>query len=233
MSRHLIWLCRVPSWLVLIKKVKKLSQIYYCNHVSRKDRVEFNSELENITFTKPNPCPPFLLWLWVEILNFNANPAALIHLGSCPVNKYVKNIVYVALALWIHLPEPETGVLRQERRRFGRGLQRAAQTSVSQHVNLLINVNICIHRSIWVLLPVKKRRKHKLNLFQYSENLFRTFFRSRIEPLPNTDILHIVSSCSRFNELPFGPNSFPTKLNCKSQFKSCYNLVSFALCVLK
>lgn len=46
-----------------------------------------------------------------------------------------------------------------------------------------------------------------------------TFFLSRIEPRPNTDILHIVSSCNRFRELPFGPNSFPTKLNCKSQFQ--------------
>ena len=42
-----------------------------------------------------------------------------------------------------------------------------------------------------------------------------TFFLSRIEPRPNTDILHMVSSCKRFNELPLGPNSLPTKLNCK------------------
>ena len=36
-----------------------------------------------------------------------------------------------------------------------------------------------------------------------------------MEPLPSTAILVIVSSCSRFIELPFGPSSFPTKLNCK------------------
>lgn len=45
-------------------------------------------------------------------------------------------------------------------------------------------------------------------------SLSPTFFRSRIEPLPRTAILHIVSSCSRFSELPFGPRSLPTKLNC-------------------
>lgn len=43
--------------------------------------------------------------------------------------------------------------------------------------------------------------------------IVNTFFLSRIEPRPRTDILHIVSSCSRFKLLPFGPRSFPTKLN--------------------
>lgn len=43
---------------------------------------------------------------------------------------------------------------------------------------------------------------------------FLTFFRSRIDPLPRTAILHIVSSCSRLSEFPFGPSSLPTKLNC-------------------
>lgn len=41
-----------------------------------------------------------------------------------------------------------------------------------------------------------------------------TFFLSLMDPRPRTDILHIVSSCSLLSELPFGPNSFPTKLNC-------------------
>lgn len=48
-------------------------------------------------------------------------------------------------------------------------------------------------------------------LFNFSA--VNTFFLSRIEPRPKTDILHIVSSCSRFKLLPFGPRSFPTKLN--------------------
>lgn len=41
-----------------------------------------------------------------------------------------------------------------------------------------------------------------------------TFFLSFIEPRPKTAILHIVSSCNRFIELPFGPSNLPTKLNC-------------------
>ena len=36
-----------------------------------------------------------------------------------------------------------------------------------------------------------------------------------IDPLPSTAIFVIVSSWSRFIEFPFGPRSFPTKLNCK------------------
>lgn len=43
---------------------------------------------------------------------------------------------------------------------------------------------------------------------------FFTLCLSFIDPRPNTAILHIVSSCSLLRELPFGPNSFPTKLNC-------------------
>lgn len=74
----------------------------------------------------------------------------------------------------------------------------------------------------------KKWWKIKNWTFSFASKSFSvTFFRSRIEPRPNTDILHIVSSCSRFKELPFGPNSFPTKLNCKSQFRNNNNLVLF------
>lgn len=36
-----------------------------------------------------------------------------------------------------------------------------------------------------------------------------------MEPLPKIDILVIVSSCSLFNEFPFGPKSLPKKLNWK------------------
>lgn len=116
---------------------------------------------------------------------------------------------------------------------------------VSQHADPLINVNICIHRSTSVLLPARKWWKiERVNLFLSFPFFLRkslfvfTFFLSLIEPRPNTDILHIVSSCSRFKELPFGPNSFPTKLNCKSQFKNNNNLVLFLFffffhCVLK
>ncbi len=50
--------------------------------------------------------------------------------------------------------------------------------------------------------------------FRYcKQNLIRTFFLSFIEPRPRTAILHIVSSCNRFIEFPFGPSNFPTKLN--------------------
>jgi hypothetical protein len=45
----------------------------------------------------------------------------------------------------------------------------------------------------------------------------RTFCLSFMEPRPSTAILVIVSSWSRFMELPFGPNSFPTKLNCNKR----------------
>ena len=44
-----------------------------------------------------------------------------------------------------------------------------------------------------------------------------TFCLSLMEPLPSTAILVMVSSCSRFIEFPFGPSSFPTKLNCEQQ----------------
>lgn len=37
---------------------------------------------------------------------------------------------------------------------------------------------------------------------------------SRIDPLPKMAILVSVSSWSRLRELPLGPSSFPTKLNC-------------------
>lgn len=40
-----------------------------------------------------------------------------------------------------------------------------------------------------------------------------SFLRSRTDPRPKTAILHIVSSCRRFIELPLGPSSLPTKLN--------------------
>lgn len=46
---------------------------------------------------------------------------------------------------------------------------------------------------------------------------------SFIDPLPRTAILHIVSSCNRLSEFPFGPNSFPTKLNCKKKY-NCQKL---------
>lgn len=45
------------------------------------------------------------------------------------------------------------------------------------------------------------------------KKFIRTFFLSFIEPRPRTAILHIVSSCNRFIEFPFGPSNFPTKLN--------------------
>ena len=41
----------------------------------------------------------------------------------------------------------------------------------------------------------------------------RTCCLFRMDPRPKTAILVMVSSCSRFIELPFGPSSFPTKLN--------------------
>jgi hypothetical protein len=41
-----------------------------------------------------------------------------------------------------------------------------------------------------------------------------------MEPLPRIAILVIVSSCSLFRELPFGPSNFPTKLNWKERKKS-------------
>jgi len=45
-------------------------------------------------------------------------------------------------------------------------------------------------------------------------NLVLTFCLSLMEPLPRIAIFVIVSSCSLFRELPLGPSSFPTKLNC-------------------
>ena len=45
--------------------------------------------------------------------------------------------------------------------------------------------------------------------------MYFTFCLSLMEPLPKTAILVMVSSWSRFIELPFGPSNFPTKLNCK------------------
>lgn len=56
-------------------------------------------------------------------------------------------------------------------------------------------------------------------------SMTRTFLRSFIDPRPNTAILHIVSSCSLFIELPFGPSNLPTKLN----WFSC-NRISCAQC---
>lgn len=41
----------------------------------------------------------------------------------------------------------------------------------------------------------------------------RTLCLSFMDPLPNTAILHMVSSCSLLSEFPLGPSSLPTKLN--------------------
>lgn len=41
-----------------------------------------------------------------------------------------------------------------------------------------------------------------------------TFALSLIEPLPSTEILAPVSSCSLLMVFPWGPSIFPTKLNC-------------------
>lgn len=76
-------------------------------------------------------------------------------------------------SLWIYSPEPRSVWLLQERRRFGHGLLRAVQTFVSRRGGPLINVNICIHRSIWVLPPkvvVRLRREKKET--KIIENLF-------------------------------------------------------------
>lgn len=51
----------------------------------------------------------------------------------------------------------------------------------------------------------------------------RTLFRSFIEPRPKTAILHNVSSCRRLSELPLGPSSLPTKLNCGEWRKPRYS----------
>lgn len=45
---------------------------------------------------------------------------------------------------------------------------------------------------------------------------------SLIEPLPRMDIFAPVSSCNLFMELPLGPSSFPTKLNCNRGEKKQY-----------
>ena len=60
---------------------------------------------------------------------------------------------------------------------------------------------------------------------------FLTFCLSFMEPRPSTAILVIVSSCRRFIELPFGPNNFPTKLNCKEResFESSLKIHTTAL----
>lgn len=60
----------------------------------------------------------------------------------------------------------------------------------------------------------KKLRYLKHSLLKYSS---LTFVLSLIEPFPKIDIFVSVSSCKRFRELPRGPKSFPTKLNCKKR----------------
>lgn len=47
----------------------------------------------------------------------------------------------------------------------------------------------------------------------------QTLFLSLMEPLPRTEILAPVSSCSLLIVLPWGPKSFPTKLTCGSKNK--------------
>lgn len=46
------------------------------------------------------------------------------------------------------------------------------------------------------------------------ENSIQTLFLSLMEPLPRTEILAPVSSCSLLIVLPWGPKSLPTKLTC-------------------
>ena len=55
----------------------------------------------------------------------------------------------------------------------------------------------------------------------------RTFFLSLMDPFPRMAILVIVSSWSLFKEFPFGPSSFPTKLNFWDRNKrDVWNIVS-------
>lgn len=51
---------------------------------------------------------------------------------------------------------------------------------------------------------------------------YSTLSLSLIEPLPRMDIFAPVSSCNLFMELPRGPSSFPTKLNCNGEEKKQY-----------
>lgn len=51
---------------------------------------------------------------------------------------------------------------------------------------------------------------------------YPTLSLSLIEPFPRMDIFAPVSSCNLFMELPRGPSSFPTKLNCNGEKKKQY-----------
>jgi hypothetical protein len=75
-----------------------------------------------------------------------------------------------------------------------------------------------LHNSVYLSARLKLRGT---NL--YVSLLYLTLCLSLMEPLPRIAIFVIVSSCSLFRELPLGPNSFPTKLNCNKTNNSYDN----------
>lgn len=69
-------------------------------------------------------------------------------------------------------------------------------------------------RKKYQLTSLNKEKKNRTIITQSL-----TLVLSRMEPLPRIDIFVMVSSCNLFKEFPFGPNNFPTKLNCKKKNK--------------
>jgi hypothetical protein len=67
-----------------------------------------------------------------------------------------------------------------------------------------------IHIGWWVYVV---RAKGAGRMINEACEVVLTFCLSRMEPRPSIAIFVIVSSCRRFNEFPFGPSNFPTKLN--------------------
>lgn len=120
--------------------------------------------------------------------------------------------------------ESNTFVLQLMHKQLEHVLQPVELVLISQHVNHHLNERTSDLMMLVILLPIdhddsrgRWQRKIEISINTnenwYEQKFYCTFFLSFIEPRPRTAILHIVSSCNRFIEFPFGPSNFPTKLN--------------------
>lgn len=97
--------------------------------------------------------------------------------------------------------------------------------------------HLCLKKHINVINNNSQTINETLNLYSTHGEKKRvvashlTLPLSLIEPLPRMDIFAPVSSCNLFMELPLGPSSFPTKLNCNKERKG-NRLVSHTACFL-
>lgn len=94
--------------------------------------------------------------------------------------------------------------------------------SITFWILLNILMHLGIIQSEYYMSYAFQRQKSNTKVVSGIWCWYPTLSLSLIEPLPRMDIFAPVSSCNLFMELPRGPSSFPTKLNCNGEEKKQY-----------